>query len=314
LRDPAALAALGVARGSEVRRGSMMAPGPGIVQTGAVALVTGASRGLGFALARELVASGSRVALVARDPAALERARGRLCAAGPADAAERIVVVAADVGVRDQARAAIETVLARFGRLDLLLNNAGTIDFGSAAETPDEVYAAALRVHFWGPLTLMRAALPAMRRQGGGGIVNVAAIEGLVGVPRLAATAASKFALVGLTESVRAEWAADGVRVTLICPGFIRPEPGPGAAGPPAPIPGARLARLPGVSIGEAAAARKILAAARRGRARLVLTPAARALVVWHALAPGSLGRAMAALERRLWRRTAGAANTTAAL
>jgi NAD(P)-dependent dehydrogenase (short-subunit alcohol dehydrogenase family) len=291
----------------------MMAPGPGIVQTGAAALVTGASRGLGFALARELLASGSCVMLVARDATALERARDRLCATGPGGAAGRLAVFAADIGVGDQARAAIEEALARFGRLDLLLNNAGTIDFGPAAETPDEVYAAALRVHFWGPLTLMRAALPAMRRQGGGSIVNVAAIEGLVGVPRLAATAASKFALVGLTESVRAEWAIDGIRVTLICPGFIRPEPGPNSLEAGAAIPGARLARLPGVSIAEAAAARKILAAAGRGRARLVLTPAARALLVWHALAPGTLGRAVATLERGLWRRTAGAANTTAA-
>jgi NAD(P)-dependent dehydrogenase (short-subunit alcohol dehydrogenase family) len=244
--------------------------------------VTGASRGLGLEIARELAGEGARLTLVARDGERLEQAVGSL------RTTTDVLALPADVGDVDQVEGAVAAAVARFGGLDVLVNNAGVVGFGRAEEVPVERYATAMAVHFWGPLHAMRAAFPHLRRTGDGRVVNVTAIEGRVGLPRLAPWAASKGALAALSQSVRAEWLRERVWVTTVCPGPIRS--GPSWA----------ILRAPGLSIDPARAARQVIRACRRGDAELVLPASARLLVRFHALAPGPASRLTALADHFL--------------
>jgi NADP-dependent 3-hydroxy acid dehydrogenase YdfG len=174
---------------------------------GQSALVTGGSRGLGLMLGRELIASGvSALAICGRDEAALERARQDLTKSGA-----RVLAIRADVTDQGQVENLVETVAAQFGRLDILINNAGTIAVGPLDAMAVADFEDALRTNFWGPLYATLAALPVMRRQRGGRIVNIASIGGKISVPHLVPYAASKFALVGLSQGLRAELAREGI-------------------------------------------------------------------------------------------------------
>jgi len=273
--------------------------------------VTGGSRGLGRELARALLARGFAVAIVARGREALATAERELARGAPG----RVAAWPCDVGDAAQCREAVERVVETFGRLDLLANCAGTIGVAPIERQARADFEASLAVHLYGPLALMIAARDALVRAGRGRIVNVAAIEGLIGVPRLAATVAGKFALVGVSQSLAAEWRGLGIRVTLVCPGFIRPPRSEAGGAPATPMPRwvALAARSSLASIGRERAARRILAASDRGQARLVLTPLARVLFLWGALAPGSLARFAAWADRRAWRGAADPGNTHAA-
>lgn len=184
---------------------------------GRVVLLTGGARGLGLAMARRLVAEGARVWLVARsgdelrDAAADLEARGGWVRRIRADIREP---QAADVIVRD--------VVNEAGRIDILINNAGVMTVAPFEHTHLEDVAESMATHFWGPLRLIRAALPFITCDGGGRIVNIASIGGRVAVPHMSAYAAGKFALVGLSETLRAELACEGILVTTVTPGWIR--------------------------------------------------------------------------------------------
>jgi NAD(P)-dependent dehydrogenase (short-subunit alcohol dehydrogenase family) len=184
---------------------------------GCSAVITGGSRGLGLLIARELGRQGARITVAARDEDELERARQ--------DLEERgldVTTVVCDVANEDEARTLIEGVVARTGRIDVLVNNAGVIKVGPLEHMQREDFEEAMNVHFWGPLQTMTAAIPPMRRQRSGRIVNVSSIGGRIGVPHLAPYCASKFALAGLSDSTRAEIAKDGIAVTTVCPGMMR--------------------------------------------------------------------------------------------
>src|SRR5262249_17300153 len=127
-----------------------------------------------------------------------------------------------DVTNQDQVQAAVDAVLARWGRIDVLINNAGTISVGPAETMTAEDYEVAMRTHFWGPLYMTLAVLPGMRQRREGRIVNISSIGGKVSVPDLVPYNASKFALVGLSEGLQAELAKDGIVVTTVCPGLMR--------------------------------------------------------------------------------------------
>jgi NAD(P)-dependent dehydrogenase (short-subunit alcohol dehydrogenase family) len=242
---------------------------------------------------------GARLVICARDEAELDRAFQELSARGAP-----VLAVPCDITNQEQVRAAVDAVLDRWGRIDVLINNAGTISVGPVETMTAEDYEHAMRTHFWGPLYLILAVLPGMRQRRDGRIVNVSSIGGKVSVPHLVPYNASKFALVGLSEGLRAELAKDGVVVTTVCPGLMR-------TGSPrnAQFKGQHQAEyawfkigdpLPIVTISAEKAARQIIAACRRGAAEVVLTPLAKLGVTIHDLFPGLTADVLGLINRLL--------------
>jgi short-subunit dehydrogenase len=252
---------------------------------GRTVVITGGSRGLGLVLARQMGLRGARVVVGARDQAELDRAWTDLQGRG-IDA----TAVTCDIGVAEQAQGLIDTAVSKTGQLDVLINNAGTIQVGPIEHMTVEDFAQAMRVHFWGPLHTTLAALPYMRRRRGGRIVNISSIGGKVGVPHLVPYCASKFALTGLSDAMRGELAKDGIYVTTVCPGLMRTG-SPFNAG----FKGNHTAEfvwfaisdsMPGATVSAERAAEQIIDACRNGRAELVISWPAKAAVVINALVP----------------------------
>ena len=162
---------------------------------GEVAVVTGASRGLGLLLARELAGHSCPLVICARDAAELERAAGQLRAAGA-----EVTAVACDVTDEVSARLLVDTALERYGRLDIVISNAGIIQVGPVEAGQVGLYEAALNTMALAPVRLALAALPVMRRQGHGRIVTIASIGGKLSVPHLLPYGTAKFAAVGFSE------------------------------------------------------------------------------------------------------------------
>jgi len=184
---------------------------------GKVVLITGGSRGLGLELARQLADKGAKLALIARDLDELERAKYELQECGA-----EVFICPCDLTDERDIATAVHAVQDRLGPIDILINNAGIIQVGPLEEMTREDFDDAMKLHFWAPLATMQAVLPAMRARKRGRIVNVASIGGKISVPHLVPYSASKFALVGLSQGMRAELAADGIYVTTACPGLMR--------------------------------------------------------------------------------------------
>ncbi len=172
-----------------------------------VALVTGASSGIGAAAAAALVRAGFDVVGTSRNPAA---------ATGP----DGITFLALDVGRDESVAGLVDDVIARFGRIDVLVNNAGVGAGGAAEESSVEQAQRVFDVNFFGVVRMTKAVLPHMRAQGEGRIINVSSVLGFVPVPFGALYAASKHAIEGYSESVDHEVRQHGVRVLLVEPGF----------------------------------------------------------------------------------------------
>jgi NAD(P)-dependent dehydrogenase (short-subunit alcohol dehydrogenase family) len=266
---------------------------------GRVALITGGSRGLGLLIARRLVNLGAKVVLVARNEPELERAKEDLDAHHATTA-----ILVADVGDPAAAERVVDDAVARFGRLDLLFNNAGVMTVGPHDHMSVTDYQEAMATHFWGPLHTMRAALPHMRRLGGGRIVNVSSIGGMVGVPHLAPYCASKFALTGLSSAMRAELAPEHIYVTTVNPGLMR-------TGSPfnAWFKGrhrdeftwfAISGSVPVLTIDGRRAAAQIVDAAIHGDAELVITWPARLAIAANGVVPNTVARVMGLANRLL--------------
>jgi NAD(P)-dependent dehydrogenase (short-subunit alcohol dehydrogenase family) len=259
---------------------------------GTSVLITGGSRGLGLLVARELAEEGARLTLAARDSAELERARQELVSRG-----YEVETITCDLSVRNEAAGLVERVVARTGRLDVLINNAGIIQVGPLEHMTLEDFEEAMAVHFWGPLHTTLAAIPIMRRQRGGRIVNVSSIGGKIGVPHLVPYCASKFALAGFSDSVRAELARDRIYVTTVIPGLMR-------TGSPfnAWFKGRHRDEftwftisdsLPIASIDGRRAAAQLADACRHGDAELVIGWPARLAIIANAAAPEVVALAM---------------------
>jgi NAD(P)-dependent dehydrogenase (short-subunit alcohol dehydrogenase family) len=184
---------------------------------GKIVVIGGASRGLGLELARSFAKEGARLVLLARQREALGAAGRELESIGA-----QVTLIECDITKENEVRASIASVVSQLGRVDVLVNNAGMIQVGPIEHMTLDDFADAMAVHFWGPLYLMREVIPQMRRQGHGRIVNIASIGGKVAPPHLVPYAASKFALVGLSEGIRTELAKDNIYVTTVCPGLMR--------------------------------------------------------------------------------------------
>ncbi len=264
-----------------------------------VAVVTGASRGLGFLLARELGRRGHDLVICARSAEGLAAARPDLEATGAA-----VDTVQCDVSVADDVARLVDTAQQRHGRIDVLVNNAGAIQVGPVGAMRAKEFADALGVMLWGVVHPTLAVLPLLRKQGAGRIVNITSIGGKIPAPHLLPYTTAKFAAVGFSEGLRAELAKDGISVTTAVPGLMR-------TGSPrnALFSGDRTAEyrwftlgdsIPLVSMDAERAARRIVDAALRGRPEIILTPAAKLAVRMHGMAPGVITRAAAVVDRLL--------------
>jgi NAD(P)-dependent dehydrogenase (short-subunit alcohol dehydrogenase family) len=180
---------------------------------GRVWLITGASSGFGRALAEAAIAAGDTVAGAARQASRLDD----LAAAHPG----RVHPVALDVTDADRCRAVVDEVARRFGRIDVLVNNAGRTQVGALEETTDAELRGLFDVRFFGPAALTRAVLPHMRSQGGGWVVQMSSVGGQVTGPGFDAYCATKFALEGLTQTL-ADEVDFGVRFLIVEPGAFR--------------------------------------------------------------------------------------------
>ncbi len=184
---------------------------------GKVVLITGGARGFGLVMARQLAAEGARLVLCSRDLTQLENAHMELAGNG-AD----VMVLACDVTVEAQVNEMVAKVQQEFGPIDVLINNAGVIHAGPVAEMTVQDFKEAMDTHFWGPVYTTLAIMPGMKARGGGRILNVSSIGGKLSVPHLIPYSASKFALVGLSEGLRAELMQYNIVVTTATPGLMR--------------------------------------------------------------------------------------------
>lgn len=188
--------------------------------------ITGASSGIGEALAHEFAHAGARLVLSSRRPSELERVR--LACARPEDH----FVVPLDLARSETFPAAAAEVLARCGRVDVLVNNGGVSQRALAADATPEVERALMEVDYFGPVALTKAVLPAMRARRAGRIVVVSSVMGYVGTPGRSTYAAAKHALHGYFDSLRAEIWREGIGVTLVCPGYVKTAVSDNAVGP----------------------------------------------------------------------------------
>jgi short-subunit dehydrogenase len=248
-------------------------------------VITGGSRGLGLVMARQLAAEGAALVLCARDEEELAAAAEELRRRGPF-----VATYVCDLADCSDIERLFNRVRREIGSVDVLVNNAGIIQVGPHETMTLEDYDQAMAVHFWAPLLCLDHVLPDMRRRGEGRIVNISSIGGEIGVPHLVPYCASKFALNGLSQSLRTELVKDGIYLTTVCPGLMR-------TGSPrnALFKGRHRAEyawfsvsnsMPLITMNVERAARQIINACRYGRARITLSLPAKLGAIANTLAP----------------------------
>ena len=185
--------------------------------TGKTAIVTGGSRGIGFAIARALLAEGAQVTITGLDEGHLSSARRLLEGAGPGS----IEALRADVRKYDDVRQAIDATVARFGGLDFLVNNAGVGVFTNAAEMTPEQWSRVIDTNLTGVFYACHAAIPHLRRRGGGFIINISSLAGKNAFIGGSAYCASKSGLNAFSEALMQEVRYDNIRVSYVMPGSV---------------------------------------------------------------------------------------------
>lgn len=248
-------------------------------------VITGGSRGLGLVLARQLADEGAALVICARDENELADAADELRFRAP-----YVASYVCDLTQPPEIKVLFERIRREIGAVDVLINNAGVMQVGPAETMTLTDYHEAMMTHFWAPLFCTEKVIPDMRRRQDGRIVNISSIGGEIGVPHMAPYCASKFALNGWSQAVRAELAQHGVYMTTVCPGLMR-------TGSPrnAFFKGHHRAEftwfsisagMPLLSMSAESAARKIITACRYGRPKVTLSLPAKLAVAMNAIAP----------------------------
>jgi NAD(P)-dependent dehydrogenase (short-subunit alcohol dehydrogenase family) len=239
---------------------------------GRVVIITGASRGLGAAMACEFARCGARVALLARGVAALEKVAAQVRELGA-----ETLIRPTDVTDWATVHGAINEIMGAWGRIDVLANVAAVDSDRTVVEQIERhVALEAMKTNYLGPLVCCQAVLPVMRRQRSGHLINVSSVLGKRATPFKGAYAASKAALNALTDTLRVETMGSGISVTLVCPGRIKEPTG---------------LRSVVLTISADRAARRIVRCVHHPRREVVLTPAARALVFLNTWTPRLVDR-----------------------
>jgi NAD(P)-dependent dehydrogenase (short-subunit alcohol dehydrogenase family) len=198
--------------------GPALPPGIQFNLTGKVAVITGASKGIGGSMARLLAAAGAKVVVSSRKQEAVDEVAGAIRAAGG-----EATGVAAHVGDMAQVKTLVERTLQVYGGADILINNAATNPvFGPVVECDEGAFDKIMAVNVKAPFELAKLLYPVMKSRGGGSVINISSIGGVSPEPDLGIYSVSKAALISLTQVMAKEWGKDNIRVNVICPGLIQ--------------------------------------------------------------------------------------------
>jgi NAD(P)-dependent dehydrogenase (short-subunit alcohol dehydrogenase family) len=263
-----------------------------------VVVITGGSRGLGLAIAERFGRAGAKLVLAAREIEELTRARHLLLDRRAILSPDDVLLIPADLTDPTQATRLINHAIQHFGRIDVLINNAGIIEVGPVENQPLAAYRRAMATNFFAALHTTHAVLPHMLERGSQAettrpaIVNIASIGGKLAMPHMLPYTASKFALVGFSEGLHAELRHKGVRVTTVCPGLMRT-----GSHVQASFVGNQekeyrwfslAATTPVISASTQHAANRIYSAVINGRTEITITPQAWLAARFHGLAPAT--------------------------
>jgi NAD(P)-dependent dehydrogenase (short-subunit alcohol dehydrogenase family) len=277
---------------------------------GKVVVITGGSRGLGLALARRLAQENAKLAILARDQQELLRAKTDLDKCAPS-----VTTWVCDVKDESAVRSTIEQIATVLGGIDVLINNAGEIVVGPLDAMEREDFKDALDIHFWAPFNVTFASLAYLSKSRFARIVNIASFGGKVAVPHLAPYCVSKFALVGLSDALRAELSSRNISITTVTPGLMRTGSHKNAF-----FKGQHRKEFAWFSLGASnplismdadRAAGQILDAARRRQSELTITLAARLAAIAQALLPNVTANLMKLTARLLPRMPIHSGNKT---
>ena len=266
---------------------------------GRTVLITGSSRGLGLVLARQFAAEGANLILCGRNKDKLLQAGKELFEKGA-----NVSCVTCDVTQPEQVQDMVTQIEQHFSSIDVVVNNAGIIQVGPMESMERQDYQETMQTHFYGPLHVIEAVLPGMRKRGAGRIVNISSVGGRISLPHMLPYSASKFALVGYSLGLRSELAKEGIGVVTVCPGMMR-------TGSPqnAYFKGQHEAEyalfkisdsLPLVSMSSERAARQILKACQHNDGFLVLGLHTKLAEKLYALCPGLMADALGVVNRIL--------------
>ena len=264
-----------------------------------VVLISGGSRGLGLVLAGQFADAGAKLAICSRDETELRRAQTEL----EKDGVE-VFTAACDVRNRDDVESFVTKVIEHFGRIDVLVNNAGVIQVAPLENQVQADFEEAMQTHFWGAFYMMQSVVPHLKKLGAGRIVNISSIGGKVAIPHLAPYCASKFALAGLSSAMRNELLKENIFVTTIYPGLMRTGSHVNAV-----FKGQNELEYAWFSLGDATpltsisaerAAAQIIEATKDGKAELIISVQAQILAKMNQLFPETTSEILGLVNRLL--------------